>query len=313
MLADRPVRGKKAPRVNAREPSILLIGVGKMGRPMALRLLGAGFRVTVADVVPAALDAFDAAVPRGTNPGILDGDLVITMLPTDTHVWEALFGPGGAIEKPRQTVIDMSSSAPDGTRRIGARLAELGIGFLDAPVSGGVHGATSGKLSTMVGGAVEVVDACRPVLAAMCATITPVGPVGAGVTMKALNNFLSAMGLWATTEALVVGAKSGLDPQTMIDVWKQSTGTNHSVAVKVPAAMLPRTFDYGFSVGLMAKDLGIAAGIARDVDASAPLLAQSAATWALAREALGFDRDVTAILTLVEAWSKFEVPAVPRG
>jgi 3-hydroxyisobutyrate dehydrogenase len=299
--------------VNAREPSILFIGVGKMGRPMVHRLLAAGFHVTVSDLVPAAFDAFDAAVPRGTTPASLNGDLVITMLPTDAHVADALFGPGGALERPLRTVIDMSSAAPEGTRRTGAQLAERGVGFLDAPVSGGVHGATSGKLSTMVGGDPALIEACRPILSAMCATIIPVGPVGAGVTMKALNNFLSAMGLWATTEALVVGAKSGLDPQTMIDVWKQSTGTNHSVAVKIPAAMLPRTFDYGFSVGLMAKDLGIAAGIARDADASAPLLAQSAATWALACEALGFDRDVTAILTLIEAWSKFEVPAVPRG
>jgi len=298
--------------VNAREPSILFIGVGKMGRPMAHRLRGAGFPLAVADVAPAALAAFEADVPRAAAPGSLAGDVVITMLPTDAHVWEALFGPGGALERPRRTVIDMSSSAPEGTRRIAARLAELGTDFIDAPVSGGVAGATSGKLSTMVGGAPALVDVCRPVLAAMCATIIPVGPVGAGVTMKALNNFLSAAALWATTEALVVGAKSGLDPQTMIDVWKQSTGTNHSVAVKVPAAMLPRTFDYGFSVGLMAKDLDIAAGIARDVDASAPVLAQSAASWALARDALGFDRDVTAILTLIEAWSKFEVPAVPR-
>jgi 3-hydroxyisobutyrate dehydrogenase len=280
---------------------------------MASRLLAAGFRVAVADLVPAALDAFAAGVPRGTAPGTLDGDLVITMLPTDAHVADALFGPGGVLERPRRTVIDMSSSAPDGTRRIAARLAERGVDFIDAPVSGGVSGATSGKLSTMVGGPLELVDACRPVLEAMCATIVPVGPVGAGVTMKALNNFLSAVGLWAASEALVVGAKSGLDPKTMLEVWAKSTGTNHAVTTKMPMATLPRTFDYGFTCGLMAKDLGIAAGIARDVDASAPMLAQSAATWALAREALGFDCDQTAIIRLIEDWAHFTVPAVPRA
>ena len=312
MLADRSGGGKNDSRVNVREPSILFVGVGKMGRPMAHRLLAAGFSVAVADVAPAALAAFAAAVPRAATPAALAGDLVITMLPTDAHVSEALFGAGGALERPRRTVIDMSSSAPEGSRRIGARLGEAGIDFIDAPVSGGVNGATSGKLSTMVGGETRVIDACRPVLEAMCATIVPVGPVGAGVTMKALNNFLSAVGLWAASEALVVGAKSGLDPRTMLEVWSKSTGTNHAVTTKMPMATLPRTFDYGFTCGLMAKDLGIAAGIARDVDASAPMLAQSAATWALAREALGFDCDQTAIIRLIEAWSGFEVPAVPR-
>lgn len=277
---------------------------------MALRLLGAGFRVAVADTAQAALAAFDANVASGTSPAALDGDLVITMLPTDAHVSEALFGSGGALERPRRTVIDMSSSAPDGSRRIGARLADMGVGFIDAPVSGGVVRAVPGELSTMIGGEVELLEAYRPVFEAMCKTIVHVGPIGAGTTMKALNNFLSAVALWATSEALVVGAKSGLDPKTMIDVWKTSTGTSHAAQVKVPAATLPRTFDYGFSVGLMAKDLGIAAGIARGADVSAPLMADSAATWALAREALGFDRDVTAVITLIEAWSGFEVPAV---
>lgn len=296
--------------MSEREPSILFIGVGKMGRPMASRLLAAGYRVAVADTAPAALASFDASVVRGTAPAALDGDLVITMLPTDAHVWDALFGPQGALERPRRMVIDMSSSAPDGSRRIAAKLAEAGVGFIDAPVSGGVVRAVPGELSTMIGGDAAILDTYRPVFEAMCKTIVHVGPVGAGTTMKALNNFLSAVALWATSEALVVGAKSGLDPKTMIDVWKSSTGTSHAAQVKVPAATLPRTFDYGFSVGLMAKDLGIAAGIARSADVSAPLMAESAATWALAREALGFDRDVTAVITLIETWSGFEVPAV---
>jgi 3-hydroxyisobutyrate dehydrogenase-like beta-hydroxyacid dehydrogenase len=122
--------------------------------------------------------------------------------------------------------------------------------------------------------------------------------------MKALNNFLAAISLWAASEALVVGAKSGLDPATMIAVWQKSSGNSDAVQVKMPRSTLPRTFDYGFSVGLMAKDLAIAAGIARDVDASAPLIAQQAATWALAREALGFDRDMTAVITLIESWAR---------
>lgn len=296
-----------------RDPSILFVGLGKMGRPMATRLIGAGFSLALADVVPAALAAFDPALPRGAVPAELPGDLVITMLPTDAHVRAALFGPGGACARPRAAVIDMSSSAPAGSRAIAAELAEAGVAFLDAPVSGGVPRAGTGELSTMVGGEAAVLERYREVLGAMCKGITHVGPAGAGTTLKALNNYLSAVALWATSEALVVGAKAGLDPATMVDVWRASTGTSHAAQVKVPAATLPRTFDYGFSVGLMAKDLAIAAGIARGVDASAPLMAETAATWALAREALGADGDVTRVIQLIEAWSGFEVPAVPKA
>lgn len=278
---------------------------------MAIRLLAAGYSLAVSDIAPAALTAFEH-VPRDPSPAALAGDLVITMLPTDAHVGTALFGPGGALERPRDAVIDMSSSAPDGSRRLAAQLRDRGVDFIDAPVSGGVGGATAGTLSTMVGGVPDVIERYRPILAAMCATIVHVGAVGAGTTMKALNNFLAAISLWAASEALVVGAKSGLDPATMIAVWQKSSGNSDAVQVKMPRSTLPRTFDYGFSVGLMAKDLAIAAGIARDADASAPLIAQQAATWALAREALGFDRDMTAVITLIESWSQFEVPAV-RG
>jgi 3-hydroxyisobutyrate dehydrogenase len=296
--------------MSAEKPAILFVGIGKMGHPMARRLNDAGFPLAVADLAPAALAAFDRDVPRSATPGALDGELVITMLPTDKHVDAALFGAGGALERPRRAVIDMSSSAPAGSRRIAERLRERGIAFLDAPVSGGVRGAQRGTLTAMIGGDAGVLASYRPVLERMCKTLVHVGPTAAGVTIKALNNFLAAVGLWATSEALVVGAKAGLDPATMIDVWRTSSGRNDAIESKAPVAILPRTFDYGFSVGLMAKDLGIAAGIARDVDVAAPLLAEHAATWALAREALGFDRDMTAVITLIESWAGYEVPAV---
>jgi 3-hydroxyisobutyrate dehydrogenase-like beta-hydroxyacid dehydrogenase len=116
--------------------------------------------------------------------------------------------------------------------------------------------------------------------------------------------------LWATSEALVVGARAGLDPRTMVDVWKTSTASSHAVNVKVPQAVLPRTFDYGFALGLMSKDLAIAGGLAREVDASTPMLAQAEATWALARDALGAQADMTEVIRLIEKWSHYEVPAV---
>lgn len=292
---------------------ILFVGLGKMGQPMAKRLLAAGYSLAIADIVPTAFAAFDPATPHSEKPGELDGDIVVTMLPTDTHVWAALFAPGGALDRPRRVVIDMSSSAPAGSRRISAELADRGVAFIDAPVSGGVRGAASGTLSCMVGGPTETLETCRPILEALCKRIVHVGAVGSGATAKALNNFLAATSLWAASEALVVGAKSGIDPATLVEVWKASSGASDAVNVKFPASILPRTFDYGFSVGLMAKDVGIAAGVARDMDVSAPLMAQIASTWALARDALSFEHDMTAVIQLIERWASFEVPPVtPR-
>jgi 3-hydroxyisobutyrate dehydrogenase len=292
------------------EPSVLFIGLGNMGGPMSARLAAAGYPLAVSDLRSELLGVHaQRGAQTGTRPAELTGDVVITMLPTDVNVAEALFGDGGALARPRRAVIDMSSSAPPGTLAIAARLAERGVAFLDVPVSGGVPRAKTGELTAMAGGNAATLETYRPLLETMCANVRLVGGVGAGVTMKALNNFLSASALWASCEALVAGAKAGLDPQTMIDVWSTSTARSHAVDVKIPKAILPRTFDYGFALGLMAKDLGIAAGIARQNDVAAPMIAQTHAAFALAADALGETADLTTVLTLIERWSAFALPA----
>jgi 3-hydroxyisobutyrate dehydrogenase len=292
------------------EPSVLFIGLGNMGGPMSARIAAAGYPLAVSDLRAELLGAHaQRGAQTGTRPAELPGDVVVTMLPTDVNVAEALFGDGGALSLPRRAVIDMSSSAPRGTLAIAAQLAERGVAFLDVPVSGGVPRAKTGELTAMAGGDAATLETSRPLLETMCANVRLVGGVGAGVTMKALNNFLSASALWAACEALVAGAKAGLDPQTMIDVWSTSTARSHAVDVKIPKAVLPRTFDYGFALGLMAKDLGIAAGIARQNDVAAPMIAQTHAAFALAADALGETADLTTILTLIERWSAFALPA----
>ncbi|GAC1594868.1 MAG: hypothetical protein NVS3B28_25850 [Candidatus Velthaea sp.] len=298
-----------ADRSQAR-PSVLFIGLGNMGAPMATRLADAGYPLAVADLRADARAPFEQrGITTAERPAALLGDVVITMLPTDRHVHEALFSDGGALLKPRKIVIDMSSSAPRGTLEIATALAERKIYFLDSPVSGGVPRAKTGELTAMVGGEAATIAEHRELLETMCANVRRVGDVAAGVTMKALNNFLSASAMWAACEALVAGAKAGLDPSTMIDVWSTSTGRSHAVDVKVRKAVLPRTFDYGFALGLMAKDLGIAADIARQNDVAAPMIAQMQATFALAADALGPQADLTMIHTLIERWSSFTVPA----
>jgi 3-hydroxyisobutyrate dehydrogenase len=231
------------------------------------------------------------------------------MLPTDRHVHDALLGPKGALDRPRKIVIDMSSSRPSGTVVTAAALADRGVAMLDAPVSGGVPRAKTGELITMVGGDAAVLQHVQPLLAAMCKTIRAVGPIGAGHTMKALNNYLSAVALWASSEALLVGARAGLDPRTMIDVWAAGTASSHAVQVKMPMSTLPRTFDYGFSIGLLAKDLHIAAELARELDAPMPMLASVENQWELAKHELGATADYTSVLLLLERWAGFSVPA----
>ena len=293
----------------SRLPSILFIGAGNMGRPMATRLLEASYPLAVADTSDAALAPFrERGVACATSGGALPGDVVITMLPTDAHVHEALLGPGGALERGRRVAIDMSSARPAGTLATAAQLAERGVAMLDAPVSGGVPRAKTGELITMVGGPADVVARYTPVLEAMCKTVQRVGESGAGHTMKALNNFLSSVALWASAEALLVGARAGLDPKTMVEVWSKGTASSHAVQVKLPLAMLPRTFDYGFSIGLLAKDLHIAGEIARGFDLPMPMLASAENQWELAKHELGAQADYTAVLLLLEKWGGFSVP-----
>ena len=290
--------------------SVLFIGTGNMGGPMATNLLNAGVQLAVADLSERALEPFAArGVPTATNAADLPGDVVITILPTDKHVRAALLGQDGAVGKrKRSIVIEMTSAAPTATKRLAAELEEMGIPLIDAPVSGGVRGAKSAKLTTMVGGDTGLFERYRPLLALMCSNIRHVGPVGSGHTLKALNNFLSGVSLWATCEALLIGAKSGLDLQTMVDVIKTSSGQTNALDTKVVMSVLPRTFDYGFSMRLISKDVSIAARLARELDVPAPVLAQAEENWMLAKSQLGEDADFSAVMRLLETWADFELP-----
>jgi 3-hydroxyisobutyrate dehydrogenase len=194
----------------------------------------------------------------------------------------------------------MSSSAPVETRRLGADLAALGIGLVDAPVSGGVKRAQEGKLSVMAGGEPALVERCRTLLSAMGSAVYETGPLGTGHAMKALNNFVSAAGLVAMCEALLVGRRFGLDPARMVDVLNASTGRNNSTEVKAKQFILSGTFGSGFSLGLMAKDLRTAAELAEHLGVDAPASRAAADLWREAQKALGPASDHTEIFRFLE-------------
>ena len=285
-----------------------------MGAPMARRLAAAGYRLSVADAVPAAVERFRAQVTCDAPATLQDLGatcrIVITMLPDGHVVRKVLMGDAGVVAgltataSPRPEsdaiLIDMTSASPVGTRALGAELAGKGITLLDAPVSGGVSRAVEGKLSIMVGGDAAVVARCRPILENM-GQVFLTGAPGSGHAMKALNNFLSAINLAAAGEAMLAGERFGLSPATMIEIFNASTGRNTGTDNKYPKFVLPGTYNSGFAIGLMAKDLRLALELARDTGIRADLLQTTVNLWAQAEAQLGGRADNTEIIKYLQS------------
>ncbi len=292
------------------EGPVGFVGLGMMGVPMVKRLLGAGHQVALADADPAKLAAF-AGTPGTSQPATL-ADLgsrcpvVVTMLPNGRIVADVVFGRAGANDglvaglAAGSVVVDMSSSSPVGTRELGQRLAERGIRLVDAPVSGGVKRAIDGSLAIMAGGEAADVDRLRPIFAAMGRQVFHTGPVGTGHAMKALNNYLSAAGLLAAGEAMLMGQKFGLAAETMVDVWNASTGRNNATEVKFKPFIIPRTWAAGFSMGLMVKDLRTALELGEATGEPADFARRCTEIWAEAESRLGSGVDHTEIVRYLE-------------
>jgi 3-hydroxyisobutyrate dehydrogenase len=282
------------------------VGIGNMGSPMAQCLLGAGFSLLIADKNVSVVEEFirQDGVTSTTSLSELarSTDAVITMLPDGKIVREVVLGDGGLLSglTAGSILIEMSSSDPVGTREVGAVLAEHGVHMIDAPVSGGVKRAIGGSLSAMVGGDPAVIAHVRPVLDAMAKQILLTGPLGSGHAMKALNNLVSAAGLWMTTEALLLGKRFGLAPETMVDVLNASTGCNYSTQNKFKQHILSRAFASGFSLGLMAKDLRTAHELALTAGMFAPFTRCCTELWNEAANSLGEAADHTAIVRVLE-------------
>lgn len=283
-----------------RPGAVAFVGLGQMGLPMASRLVGAGFAVRGADRDASALERF-AAVGGEGFPTALEAaegaSVVVTMLPDGAIVREALLGGSGLAETLARDalVIDMSSSAPVGTRELAAELAVRRLRFLDAPVSGGVRRAVDGTLTIMAGGDAATLDGARPLFEAMGRTVIHTGPAGSGHAMKALNNYVSAAGLVAAAEALIVGEKFGLEPDTIVDVLNVSTGRNNSTDAKMKQFVISESYASGFALALMAKDVKTAAELAEGLGLDLPQITATARLWEAAQSALPQGADHTEI------------------
>jgi 3-hydroxyisobutyrate dehydrogenase len=291
--------------------SVGFIGLGNMGFPMAANLCRAGFDVCAFDTDGARVDRVVAAGARRAASALeaASNETLITMLPDGKAVRSVVLGGDGAEgvvgAMPRgSTLIDMSSSDPLGSRQLAAILAERGIGYLDAPVSGGVPRAKSGTLSIIVGGSDALFERHRTLFSALGNTITRVGDAGAGHALKALNNYVSACGLLAAIEAIEAGRRFGLDPAVMTDVLNASTGRNNSTELKIKQHVLSRAFGTGFSLGLMRKDIATALALVHGVGAYGPLAESVDQIWGEAQAKLGTNVDHTAIALLIEDQGK---------
>ncbi|WP_062307475.1 NAD(P)-dependent oxidoreductase [Polynucleobacter sinensis] len=295
------------------ETKVAFVGLGLMGLPMAKNLLKSGYAVAGFDLNKEVATKFadDKAFTFAASPAeaVKGADVTILMLPDskiiDALLWGANGSPALADGLAKGSfLIDMSSSSPISSKENKQKLEQLGIHFVDAPVSGGVKKAIDGSLAIIVGGKKEHYDETLSLLECMGKNITHVGDAGAAHAVKALNNYVSAAGLIATCEALNAAKAFGLDPHVVNQVFNASTGRNNTTENKVENFMLNDAFNSGFALALMRKDIQIALSFIEGMNCYANLAKQCFATAKEADEKLGKGADHTAVFDYVRTQKK---------
>ena len=280
------------------------IGLGNMGRPMALNLVKHGFPLVVHDIDPAKLEplrARGAAVAESAERVAAAADRTICMVETTAQAESVIAGERGIIRsaRPGHIVICMSTIDPFAVRRLADTLTARAVSMLDAPVSGGTEGAKTGELSIIVGGAAETFEACRDLFKAMGTKIFHVGGIGQGLAMKLVNNMLIQVNTVAVAEALVMGVKAGLDPRTIYEVVRVSTGTSSAFERQVPK-ILARDFAPGGTVDVYFKDQELETAFAKQLGVPVLLANVSQQVYQMARAAGLSKQDGTAIIQVLE-------------
>jgi 2-hydroxy-3-oxopropionate reductase len=254
------------------------IGLGIMGKPMAKNLLKAGYSLVVYDLNPEPVKELAAAGAEAASSAkevAKKTEVVLTMLPNSPHVKAAVTGPNGVLEgaKPGMIIVDMSSIAPLAAQEVAAKAAEKGVEMLDAPVSGGEPKAIEGTLSIMVGGKKAVFEKCQDILSKMGASVVLCGDIGAGNTTKLANQIIVALNIAAMSEALVLGAKAGVNPETIFQAIRGGLAGSTVLEAKAPM-VLSGNFKPGFRIELHIKDLANALDTAHEIGVPLPLTSQ---------------------------------------
>lgn len=296
--------------VTASVPSmgeIAFIGLGRMGDPMAARLVAQGFALRVYDARSEVAEAFvrtHGGVAANSIAGATGNTMfAIAMLPDDHAVRDVMLGEGGVVQSlPRGSIaIDMGTSSPASTTAIAVRFEVGGLSYVDAPVMGGVPFARDGTLDIMAGGDPAAVDRCLPLFAALGRRTWRCGASGAGHALKAIANFANAATLIAHLEAMTIGRKFGLDTAFMADALvAMCAGRQHPLEKKIVPHVVTRRFGTGMAMGLIAKDVGIAAELAHAIGARSTVADETRALWREAVERYGFARDQAEVVRLWE-------------
>ncbi|MFI5259331.1 MAG: 2-hydroxy-3-oxopropionate reductase [Candidatus Limnocylindrales bacterium] len=301
------------------KPSLGLVGLGIMGQPMGCNLLRAGYGLTVYDLDRSAVGALAAegAAPATTPRQVAEAsEVLITMLPDSPEVREVYLGQDGAFEvlRPGWLPIDMSSISPSTARELATRAMEGGAEMLDAPVSGGDKGAIAGTLSIMVGGTDAAYERALPILSVLGKTIVHVGPAGAGQVVKVCNQVVVAVVIEAVAEALVLGAKAGVDPGRIADVLQGGLAATKVLELR-RENMLTGRFDPGFRIRLHLKDLKNALELAREINVALPAAAEVEQLMRASAAAGRGDFDHSGLITVVEDLAAFHLAATssPKG
>ncbi len=292
---------------------VAFLGLGAIGAPMARHLARPELDLVVWNRTASRADAFVAETPAriATTPAdaARDRDIVITCLPVSRDVESLFDGPEGLLAtlKAGSVLVDCTSGDPATSRRMAARLAERGIGFLDAPVSGGVVGAVKGELTVMVGGDAALLERVRPVLECFGKRIVHCGVVGTGDALKAVNNAMLAMHIWGMAEGLVALEKAGVNSDVALDVINASSGRSNSSMNLFPERVLTRAFPRTFRLALLDKDVAIAADLAREQKVPSPLLQMTSELFRMAHNELGEVADHVEAVRLVERLGGAEI------
>jgi len=293
-------------------PPVAFLGLGAIGAPMAAHLAdGGGLTVwnrtaAVAREFAARHGARAAGTPREAAAA---ADLVLTCLPTSREVAAVLEGPDGLLAgfRPGALLVDCTSGDPASSRRIAERLAERGVGFVDAPVSGGTNGAEAGTLAVMVGGDPAAFARARPVLERFGRRIEHVGPVGAGHALKAVNNALLAVNILAAGEGLAALVKAGVPAAKALEVLNASSGRSFVTETLIPERVLTGAWPVTFRLALLAKDVGIARGLLQETGVDGEVIDRAGALMDQARAALGDAADYLEAIRLIERQAKVEI------
>jgi 3-hydroxyisobutyrate dehydrogenase len=287
------------------------IGLGNMGLPMAKNLVAAGHKVTGFDRVDTAIAELVAAGGQGAanvNEAVAKAEIVVTMLPAGRHVEEVYLGADGIVGAVPEGSLLIDSSTIDvaTARRVSDAAAQKGFAMVDAPVSGGVGGATAGTLTFMVGGTDEAFARARPVLEVMGKNIFHAGASGNGQVAKICNNMLLGISMIGTCEAFLLGEKLGLDAQTFFDISSTASGQNWSMTSycpmpgPVPASPANNDYQAGFTAAMMLKDLVLSQEAAQTATCETPMGARATALYQQMAEAGAEDLDFSGIMRMLQ-------------